>query len=134
MNEKQLQSKIVIEFSQKHPQLRGRLFATFQETINPAQGSNRLALGLVRGVSDLLFVNEVGQLTGIELKAPNTKHSTKHIIEQCNWLINVPKRGYFCTSVEMFWDIFNGMDGISPKLILEQCYAALKLRKKTIMF
>ena len=119
MNEKQLQSKMVVEFSQAYPEQRGRLFATFQETINAIQGSNRLALGLIRGVSDLLYVNSKGELIGIEVKCLNSKHKSSHVIEQCHWLLEVPKKGYFCTSVNMLMDIINGGEGISPQKVLD---------------
>lgn len=119
MNEKQLQSKMVVAFSQAYPEQRGRLFATFQETLNAIQGSNRLSLGLIKGVSDLLYVTDKGELIGIEVKCSHSRHKASHVIEQANWLLKVPKKGYFCTSVEMLMDIVNGGEGISPQYILD---------------
>jgi hypothetical protein len=113
-----LQSKIVLDFSQKRPNERGKLFATFSETKNGTEGAIMTALGLVRGLSDLMYVDN-GELVGIECKAPISSHLCSHILEQCNWLLTVPKRGYFCDSVEMFWSIINGGVGICPKKVIE---------------
>ena len=115
MSEHKLQSEIVIRFSQVFPERRGRLFATFQET---DKGSHLTSLGLVKGVSDLLYVTENGELIGIELKYPGKRHNAEHIKEQAYWLATIPKRGYFCTSMNMFFDIINGGEGIDPRLVL----------------
>jgi hypothetical protein len=116
MSEKQLQAKIVIAFSQAFPERRGRLFATFQET---DKGSYLTSLGLVRGVSDLLYVTAYGELVGIELKEPGSKHKSDHVREQAEWLMKVPAKGYFCTSLEMFWKIIEGEEGIDPEWVLD---------------
>jgi len=129
MSEKKLQSQMVIEFSQAFPELRGRLFATFSETISASQGANRLSLGLVRGTSDLIYIDEDFYTIGIEIKKEGTRHNAQHVLEQCDWLENCCYRGYFCTSVDMFWNIIQGGNGISPEEVRERCEG-----KKTVTF
>ena len=118
--EHKLQSELVKEFSKKYPERRGELFATFQETKSQGQGGVMLSLGLVSGVSDLLLINN-GELTGIEVKCPQAKHNTQHIIRQAQWLLKVPKIGYFCDSIEIFFEIVKGGKGIDPRKVLNYC-------------
>lgn len=129
MSEKHLQAKMVIEFSQAHPELRGRLFGNFSETISASKGANMLSLGLVRGVSDLIYIDDSFRVIGIEVKLPGTRHKVSHILEQCDWLEKCCYRGYFCTSIEMFWKIINGMDGVYPITVRRMCEG-----KKSIQF
>ena len=126
--EHKLQAECVRYFSETYPERRGELFATFQETKSQGQGGVMLSLGLVSGVSDLLFVQD-GFLTGIEMKCPETSHNTEHLIKQAKWLLKVPKRGYFCDSLDMFKEIIAGGEGIDPKSVLEYCE---KVKTKSI--
>lgn len=120
---------MVIEFSQAHPELRGRLFGNFSETISASKGANMLSLGLVRGVSDLIFINDQFRIIGIEVKSPGTRHNAAHVLEQADWLDNCCFRGYFCTSIEMFWDIIRGGVGLKTKDVRELCVG-----KKSVKF
>ena len=115
-----LQAKMVIEFSQRHPEKRGGLIGYFATSDSYIQAAQKLSLGLVKGCSDLLYINK-GELTGIEVKATGTSHDRIHIIEQCRWLLKVPKLGYFCDSIEMFWEIINGGNGIDPIQVMLNC-------------
>ncbi|WAX17089.1 hypothetical protein PF672P2_00074 [Parabacteroides phage PF672P2] len=117
-NEHRLQSEMVISFSRLHPNDRGKLFATFQETESGAQGAQMLSLGLVRGVSDLLYIPD-GRLIGIEVKYPGSSHKVSHLIEQANWLIKVPHKGWFCDNLMTFNEIIEGGEGIDPRKVLE---------------
>lgn len=126
--EHKLQAECVRYFSETYPERRGELFATFQETKSQGQGGVMLSLGLVSGVSDLLFVQD-GFLIGIEMKYPETSHNTEHLIKQAKWLLKVPKRGYFCDSLDMFKEIIAGGEGIDPKSVLEYCK---KVKTKSI--
>jgi len=57
---------------------------------------------------------------GIELKYPGTRHNTQHLRDQASWLISFPKIGFFCDSVDMFWQIIEtGNGGIDPTRVLE---------------
>jgi len=114
-----LQSQCAKQFAERYPEKRGRLFATFQ---NPVQAQHGLwvAKGMVAGVSDMIFIDEQFRVVGIEMKQPEARHSRQSLERQCHFLINCCYRGYFCTSVEMFWDIINGGVGIDPKIILKK--------------
>ena len=114
-----LQASMVIEFSQEKPEERGCLIGYFAEVENGIQGSLKNSLGLVRGVSDLLYITKSGHLIGIEVKAPGSSHNVAHLREQAEWLIKVPVFGYFCDSKEQFWNIINYKSGgYTPKEVL----------------
>lgn len=118
--EESLQSNIVTAFASRYPALRGRLFATFQNP-TPEQHGLWIALGLVPGVSDLLYIESDYHVVGIEVKQPGKVHKSAHLKRQAEWIINNCYRGGFCTSVEMFFDMIeNGTNGIDPKIILEK--------------
>jgi hypothetical protein len=122
MSEAKIQSQMVLHFSQEYPNRRGELFAAFQETNSAAQGSNMLSKGLISGVSDLIYIDALKRLVGIEVKAPNTYHDTIHVLEQCRFLIKNAFAGWFCTSLESFKEIIESdgkSGGISPYIIWE---------------
>lgn len=118
--EHSLQSKCVISFSQKYPEQRGRLIGYFAETESPIQGALKNSLGLVRGVSDLIYFHPNGNTIGIEMKAPGSSHKASHLKEQAKWLMTIPIYGWFCDSEKMFWDIINyNRGGYPPEVVLE---------------
>lgn len=116
--EARLQAKIVIDFSQKRPEEKGRLIGYFAETENKIEGATKLSLGLVRGASDLFYIDSCQRMVGIEIKAPGSRHNVLHLKEQAFWLMCTPYKGFFCDSLEMFWDIINNGKGISPKMLM----------------
>jgi hypothetical protein len=116
--EARLQAKCVTEFAAKYPHLRDHLIGTFQETRSRIEGSLKQGLGLVRGVSDLIYFPSKEISVGIEMKIPGSNHNVKHIIEQCMWLRSVPTAGWFCDSVECFWNIIENGYGIDPDRVL----------------
>ena len=124
-----LQAKCVIEFSRRFPEQRGKLIGYFAETKNPVEGALKLSLGLVRGVSDLLYFPQKGVFVAIEMKAKGTSHNVRHLVEQAYWLLSVPTKGWFCDTEEMFFDIVGGGAGIDPAIILERL---LKIKTKTV--
>lgn len=116
-----LQSQIVIDFSRQRPEERGRFFATFSETESKIEGAMKTSLGLVKSTPDTFYIRPNGVACGIEIKAPNSRHKTAHLIAQANYLINILEEGWFCDSVPMFWDIIkHGKGGIDPRLVLEK--------------
>lgn len=123
-----IQSKIIIQFSQRFPDQRGHLFSYFANSDSAIQGAQKLSLGLVKNVSDLLYVKD-GYLIGIELKAPLSSHNRLHLVGQSDWLIKVPNVGWFCDSLEMFFSIIDGENGIDPRVVRENC---LKLTTTTV--
>jgi len=114
--EASLQSECAKQFAKKFPEKRGRLFATFQNPV-PGQYNLWVAKGMVAGVSDLIYIDEQFRVVGIEMKQPGSRHSKKSLERQCYFLVYCCYRGYFCTSVEMFWNIINGGVGINPKIV-----------------
>ena len=122
--EHQLQAKCVDAFrkklaSQGRIQEIHRLFGYFAETENAIQGAVMLSLGLAKGESDLFYIDDDKRIWGIEMKEPDSSHDVIHLKQQATWLKNIPYRGYFCDSIEMFWNIINGGVGIHPDIIME---------------
>ena len=99
-----------------------RLWAVVNENV-----PNSTSKGVVRGVSDLNWCPD-GRLIGIELKHPDKYHDTKHLVEQAEWLRDVPDKGWFCNSLEMFERILNGGEGISPTDVINRCRGRRSLR------
>ena len=126
-----LQMQMVTEFANRHPEKRGRLFATFQNP-TPEQHGLWLSKGLVKGVSDLIYIDSEYRTIGIEVKDPEMEHHRSTVEDQANWLINNCYKGYFCTSVAMFWDIVNGGEGICPEKVLNFVEKASTIRFKVL--
>ena len=108
-NEKQLQAKIVMDFNQKRPEERRMLWSTRNTTFSAKDGMTQRAIGMVRGVSDLLYFSNAS-LIGIELKLPGTKHKVSHILEQYKWGLDLEENGgeyYIVTSLKGFWQIIH---------------------------
>lgn len=103
--EAQLQQACVMYFNNTYKHLRGRLFRTENKTTVNAKG-----LGLVKGVSDLQFILHNGKICPIELKLNGTRHKTKHIEAQFNWIEGIKKLSgiaFFCYSFEHFKEIID---------------------------
>jgi len=130
-SEERLQMDIVTSFASKYPNKRGRLFATFQNP-TPEQHGLWLSKGMVKGVADLLYIDDHYRIIGIEVKHPEKDHHKKTVIDQAKWLQNCCYRGYFCTSVDMFWDIINDGDGIEPEKVLKFVEKASTIRFKML--
>ncbi len=86
MKEKKLQYELVVWFSQEYPQLRGLFFEANNDTYNVKHAMKRRSMGMISGVSDLIFVMpKTSVIVGIELKAPKSVHSKQHIQNQITW-------------------------------------------------
>ena len=110
MNEKQLQAKIVMDFSQKMPEWRGCLWSTRNTTFSVKDGQTQKAMGMIAGVSDLILFLE-GRFVGIEIKTKGSSHSSKHVSQQLRWGETITHGGgewYIVTSLEEFWNVING--------------------------
>jgi len=115
-----LQASIKKAFEEKYPEKIGRLFATFQNPNGMKQHGIWIARGMVEGVSDMIFISDNFEIVPIEIKHPDKLHKRDHIICQAKWMINNSRRGGFCTSVDMFFNIIEGRsNGIDPKRVLE---------------
>ena len=133
MSESQIQSKCILWFSQTYPERRGDVFATFQETINKIQGGQRNSMGLVAGVSDIIYINSLKNIIGIEMKAPKTYHDTVHVLEQCRFILNNAHSGWFCISLESFQKIIESdgeFSGIDPIDVVEICREKIESKIK----
>ena len=126
--EAQMQSRIVIKFSQYYQGEHGYLIGYMANSDNVVRGMINNSLGLAKNASDLFWVKS-GELTGIELKVSGSRHNRLHILGQADWLLRVPKAGWFCDSEEMFFSIIDGGVGISPAKVLENC---LKLKTVSV--
>lgn len=115
--EAKLQSECVLWYKNNHVNSRRELWATFNEGKDV---NSKLSMGMTVGVPDLMHFGESG-LTGIEMKYPGTGHNVKHLINQAEWLINVPSRGWFCDNLEEFKCIIGGGRGIDPVKVLKYC-------------
>lgn len=122
--EAKIQADSVITFADRFPHLRGNLFATFHEVTSGIEGSMKKSLGLVRGVSDLIYIDSYKRIGAIEMKAPETYHDIIHVLEQCRFMLKNAAWGRFCISIEDVISLVesNGIiGGITPEEIIKRC-------------
>lgn len=98
--EAQLQHDVIVWFSQEYPDFRGLLFEVNNDTYNRNHAMKRRSLGMIKGVSDLVFIiPSNGHVAGIELKAPGTTHQMDHVKNQVSWgKTLIDNDGYFIIS------------------------------------
>ena len=131
MTEKQLQAKLILTFGQKYPQYRDLLFEVNNDVYSINHAAARKAVGMVAGVSDLIFINPYnGKIIGIELKSENSTHAQKHIHTQLNWGAKITNAGgYYILSTNIEF-IMQFIDSIIKKNDLENA----KLRIENTVF
>lgn len=105
-NEEQLQAACYQWFWNTYPNHRQMLFHVQQSAWNRIQGSRFKAIGVTKGVSDLIFVG-LGFCLFIELKMPASpgKPAGKQSTEQKDFEHKVKTRGHkyiVCYTVEQF--------------------------------
>lgn len=135
MTEKQLQAKLVMKFSQLYPLRNGLLFAVNNEANSDKQAMTLKALGVYRGVSDLVYFHD-SVFTAIELKIPGAKHSRRHILNQYEWGLKVDLTGgnyYIATNQESFFSIIEGRPDMRV-YTLDRIRDLLGRGEKTIIF
>jgi hypothetical protein len=135
-------------FNQSYPTQHGALFGTFNEVVSKQQGSIYKSLGLIAGVADLIYTKN-GEMSGIEMKAPQSSHDVIHLIRQSEWLLSVPKIGFFCVGLEGFRYFIERqnslypfektsqvthLDIFQPDIILESCIELMNKGRKTFHF
>lgn len=108
MSEDQLQQQCVVYFNNTYKEYRGRLFRTENKTNRNAKG-----LGLVRGVSDLQFVNDEGRIIPLECKVNGSRHEVLHLAEQLYWSEKIKE----LSGLAFFFFSFNQFKEIVDKLI-----------------
>lgn len=113
--EETLQASIFRSYREKFPDQKYRLFATFSNPTVEQIGVWR-AKGFTEGISDIIHIDDNKHIVGIEVKHELKTHSAITVLRQCDFLLSC-HRGYFCTSVEMFWTIINGGEGICPTTV-----------------
>jgi hypothetical protein len=91
--EQNIQNKLVMWFSQEYPQHYGRLFMVNNNTTSKENGTKLKAMGIIAGVSDLLFIGN-GYFAAIEIKAPNTRHKTSHVLQQMEFIKTMIFKGH----------------------------------------
>ena len=136
MNEKQLQAKIVMDYSQLSPEGNGLLWSTRNNTFSLRDGVTQKAMGMTKGVSDLIhFKNKI--FTGIEIKIPGAAHKLLHIHDQFTWGEKITKQGgryFIVTSLFGFWNVINNSDNRTGVYNLEQINELLKESNGTVVF
>lgn len=130
--EETLQASIKKAFEDKYPEKIGRLFATFQNPTKEQYGQ-WITKGFVPGVSDMIFIDDNFEVVPIEIKHPERVHKRDHVIRQAKWMINNSRKGGFCISIPMFFDIIEGKNnGIDPRHVLKHLELFSKIT--TVMF
>jgi hypothetical protein len=101
MTEAQLQAQIFQYHWNNLPTERGLLFHVNNKARNAIEGAKFKAMGVIAGVSDLIYLKPGGIPILIELKVDNATQSK----EQIKWELNVKLAGYkyqVCRSLEDF--------------------------------
>jgi len=93
--ENQIQAELIRLFGQKYPRLRRLLFEVNNDTFSLKHNTHRRAMGMIEGVSDLVFIGPYNQVACFELKAPGSTHDAPHIKNQLEWGALVMKTGAF---------------------------------------
>jgi hypothetical protein len=75
MTHDQLQSHCFIWHHNNYPNERGMLFAVRNNAVNRIKGAQDKAIGVVAGVSDLIYISPSGRVIGIEFKVGADKQS-----------------------------------------------------------
>jgi hypothetical protein len=71
ITESRLQSECYLYFHNNHPELRGRLFCVNNNPKNAIDGARLKAMGMVAGVSDMIYLRDGLPPLCIELKLPD---------------------------------------------------------------
>lgn len=105
MTEQQIQSECVKWLWNNHPETRGHFFAVNNNSEHVARAMNRKAVGLVKGVSDTIFLWG-GQAYLIEFKTPKGKQSEAQKAWS-NEMIESGFRYYIIRSLDDFQALIN---------------------------
>jgi hypothetical protein len=70
MTEQQLQAKCFLWFWNNHPEERRMLFHVDNNSSNSVVGNQKKALGVTKGVSDLIYILPWGKTVFLECKLP----------------------------------------------------------------
>jgi len=132
--EGKIQASIVKWFGETYPNERGRLFAYFANPESKVQGGVMLSQGLVKDISDLLYISSQHQLISLEIKSAGTYHNVEHLRSQAQWLAKFPVCGRFVDSLEGAQDLIEGRGDakcIHPNKVLQNLK---NVKSKTILW
>mgnify|MGYP005991723191 CR=1 FL=1 len=136
MNEKQLQFKMVLKYREIRPQDKLDLWSTRNQTFSGKDGMTQKGMGMLAGVSDLIY--DGPYFLGLEVKVRGKEHKRSHIIQQLDWgKRRVEKGHYWCivVSVEGFmFAIDNPGKPHKDVYLIEDVEKILLEQKKTIIF
>lgn len=79
MSEATLQSKAFTNLWNTRPDLRGRIFAINNNSVNGIKGAMNKAMGVMPGVADMCFLKSQGRTCWIEWKTPTGRQSPAQI-------------------------------------------------------
>jgi len=128
--EGKIQASIVKWFGETYPDRRGSLIAYFANPENKAQGGVMLSMGLMKDVSDLLYMYD-GAIFGIEVKSEGTYHNVEHLRGQANWILKNCRGGCFVDSLSQFKGFFDDTDGTTPETVLQNLK---NIKTKTVLW
>ena len=132
--EGKIQASIVKWFGETYPLDRGRLFCYFANPESKIQGGVMVSMGLVKSISDLLYITSHHQLVSMEVKSIGTYHDVSHLRSQAEWLLKFPVCGRFIDSLEGAQDLIQGKGDtrcIHPNKVLENLK---NIKTKTILW
>lgn len=134
MNEKQLQNKIVVAFSQKYPNKAGQLIHLPNERNHSLQAFQAKALGIYPGAADMIFFSKKFNVA-TELKAPGYRHKVSQIKKQIAWGRTWEKQGNtwrLCMTVK---DAMSCYKGKFKGMTLDEVESKIKgVKTQTIKF
>ncbi len=102
MTEEQLQAQIFQYHWNNHPSERGLLFHVQQKARNAIEGAKFRALGVIPGVSDLIYLRPGGMPLFMELKTETGVQSA----DQHKWQLRVEAAGYEYRIIRSLADAF----------------------------
>ncbi len=88
-SENKIQSQIFLWHWNSFPSERGLIFEVSNNPVNAIDGARRKAIGMVAGVSDLIYLHPSGCI-GLEIKTPSGRQGKK----QAWWQSVVEANGY----------------------------------------
>lgn len=136
MNEKQLQSTIVLSFTNHAPEDMNCLWSVRNTTFSQRDGQTQVAMGMRKGVADLNYFKD-GRFIGIEIKVKGEKHDSKHIANQYRWGKKIEDNEgeyYIVTSIQSFWAVIDQEFECEGVYTLQMIADLLNKGKSTIVF
>ncbi len=106
LSETALQSACFLEHWNSRPNERGRLFHVNQKARNIIEGNRMKAMGVVKGVSDMIYLSHGGKCLFLEFKIPGGKQSPDQVKFQ-KMAQDLGFEYIIVTSKEQFWEVIN---------------------------